>query len=345
MTTEEKEEMGIAWLYRLDSGNTHGWQFRIAEGTKDAHSKLFSDSGRHTDAALVDACKYRDTYLAAHPELLASSAPVWLRLPKHNRSGILGVNYSETTLPSGTRYTSWQMTCPRPEGGTPRTARYSVAKFGETQALMMAVEARRDATRDLLLATESKQVARAIQQLIGDYDDIVSELRKSVSSGNDSELLTIIREARLDATSKQAEIRVRLGQHRFRRLVMAHWSGRCAVTGASILLAASHIKPWRDSSDFDRINPYNGLALSALYDHAFDAGYITFTEDGRLLAAPAYQSELERVGISLSARISAITADHHPYLRHHRDVVFRGRPTPEACAVAPNQPIAVTTHP
>ncbi|MGH7951378.1 MAG: hypothetical protein ACREFE_05595, partial [Limisphaerales bacterium] len=146
MTSEEKEQLDIMWLYRLDHRNTHGWQFRIAEGTPEYHSKLFSDSGRHSDVSLEEARKYRNEYLAQHPHLRAVKTPVWLQLPKHNKSGILGVNYSERILPSGTLTGSWQMTCPRPEGGTPKTRRFSTRESGETKALMMAVQARREAT-------------------------------------------------------------------------------------------------------------------------------------------------------------------------------------------------------
>ena len=76
MSPDEKEQLDIAWLYRLDSRNTHGWQFRIAEGTPDAHSKLFSDSGRHSDDALEEARAYRNAYLDAHPSLRVAAVQV-----------------------------------------------------------------------------------------------------------------------------------------------------------------------------------------------------------------------------------------------------------------------------
>lgn len=323
MTSDEKEQLDIQWLYRCENL----WQFRIAERTPHYHTKSFSDSGRHSDASLADARAYRNAYLAAHPQLHALRTPVWLRLPKHNRTGILGVNYSTPTLPSGTVSPTWQMTCPRPGGGTPKTASFSVREHGEVPALIGAVTARRDATLEFIHAADSPELRRSLERLIGDYNDIIADLQQSLDSGTESEVLSIIHEARLDATSKQAEISVRLGQHRFRRLVLTRWDGRCAVTGASILITASHIKPWRDSSNFDRINPYNGLALSALYDRAFDAGYISFADDGSLLAASDYRIELERVGLNLSARISGISEDHHSYLQHHRERLFRIRPT------------------
>ena len=55
---------------------------------------------------------------------------------------------------------------------------------------------------------------------------------------------------------------------------MRLWGGRCAVTGLDLplLLRASHIKPWRDSDNRERLDPYNGLLLSPSYDAAFDWG-------------------------------------------------------------------------
>lgn len=322
MTSEEKEQLDIQWLYRGENL----WQFRIAERTPHYHTKSFSDSGRHSDVSLEEARTYRNAYLAAHPQLHAIRPPVWSRLPKHNRTGILGVNYSTPTLPSGTVSPTWQMTCPKVGGGTPKTASFSVREHGETCALLGAVTARRDATLELLNAANPSDATGPLKRLIGDYDDIIAELQESLATETESEVLTIVREARIDATSKQAEISVRLGQHRFRRLVLARWDGRCAVTDADILVDASHIKPWIDASHFDRINPDNGLPLAAHYHRAFDLGYITFADDGAILASPAYRDQLSRIGIDLSARLQGILVEHHPFLLHHRERVFRNRP-------------------
>ena len=74
----------------------------------------------------------------------------------------------------------------------------------------------------------------------------------------------------------------RKGQDYFRRMVLANYNSRCALTGIDIpqLLMASHIIPWRDKSHKkERLNPCNGICLSALYDKAFDKGFITFLPD------------------------------------------------------------------
>ncbi|MGD0348788.1 MAG: HNH endonuclease [Verrucomicrobiota bacterium] len=340
MTTWEKEQLDIQYLYRVENA----WQFRFGERTENYHTKSFADSGRHSDASLEEARKYRNDFFKAHPELLSGRPPFRIQLPRNNRTGILGVNYSETTLPSGTIARGWQMTCPRPGSVEPVTARFSVRKFGETQALMMAVQARRDATLEIIRAEESPVAAKPLQRLIDEYDDIIAELKDSLEKDDKSELLSIIQEARLDATSKQVQIQMRLGHHRFRRLVIGRWQGCCAVTGVDILVDAAHIKPWRIASNFDRINPYNGIALSSLYHRAFDLGYISFGDDGSILVSEKYRERLLRMGMNLSVKISGLTDDHQLYLDHHRKHLFQdhkkpvSRPPISAGAALPPSP-------
>lgn len=82
----------------------------------------------------------------------------------------------------------------------------------------------------------------------------------------------------LTATEREARVKVRISQVRFRRWVLASYGGRCCVTGLQEpqLLIASHIVPWSESPE-NRLNPRNGLCLSPLYDRAFDQGLITIT--------------------------------------------------------------------
>ncbi len=74
---------------------------------------------------------------------------------------------------------------------------------------------------------------------------------------------------------KVREVKTRVNQNVFRQIVMANYSGKCAITGIDIpdLLVASHIIPWAKRQE-ERLNPENGICLSALYDKAYDKGYI-----------------------------------------------------------------------
>lgn len=80
----------------------------------------------------------------------------------------------------------------------------------------------------------------------------------------------------------------RIGQDIFRDALMTYCGGCCPLTGISepALLRASHIVPWADCGDEQRLDVHNGLLLSALWDAAFDKGLVSFTDDGRPLVAP-----------------------------------------------------------
>ena len=45
------------------------------------------------------------------------------------------------------------------------------------------------------------------------------------------------------------------------------------------MLLAGHIKPWKDSSPGERLDPRNGLAACPSHDVAFDTGMLTVTAD------------------------------------------------------------------
>jgi putative restriction endonuclease len=86
-------------------------------------------------------------------------------------------------------------------------------------------------------------------------------------------------------TESTATVKVRRGQQFFRQAVLASYGIRCCISGITVprLLVASHIKPWRDCSDGERVNPRNGLCLSSLHDAAFDSFLITLDEGLRVV--------------------------------------------------------------
>jgi hypothetical protein len=131
----------------------------------------------------------------------------------------------------------------------------------------------------------------------------------------------------IDSTEAVATVKQRRGQDIFRKGLMDYWQGRCAITGLAVpeLLRASHAKPWKDSTDAERLDVHNGLLLAAHLDAAFDQGLITVDADGSVRCSPALDSQARGVlGLSeVGARISALAAGHAPYLAWHRDQVFR----------------------
>ncbi len=84
--------------------------------------------------------------------------------------------------------------------------------------------------------------------------------------------------------TRQVLTEQRIKQNFFRRAVMSSYHGRCCMSGLSEprLLIASHIVPW-SKDKLNRLNPSNGLCLSAIHDRAFDKGLITLTDDFKVV--------------------------------------------------------------
>lgn len=126
----------------------------------------------------------------------------------------------------------------------------------------------------------------------------------------------------VSATTRQQLVEARLGQGKFRKDMMRIWGGRCAVTGCGIgqTLVASHAIAWRDSTDPKvRLDPYNGLLLTASVDRLFDQGLISFAADGRLLRRPGLPTyELAILGLGPDAGLRMVDERHLPYLTAHR---------------------------
>lgn len=131
---------------------------------------------------------------------------------------------------------------------------------------------------------------------------------------------------KLDATEREATVKQRIGQDLFREGLLALWDRRCAITGLAVreLLRASHAKPWKDATDEERLDVYNGLLLAAHLDAAFDAGLISVGDGGEILSSPTLDdSARAMLGLSARLRIERLTNRHAPYLAWHRQYVFR----------------------
>ena len=74
---------------------------------------------------------------------------------------------------------------------------------------------------------------------------------------------------------------------------------KCRITGVEnpVHLIASHCKPWRDSTNEERLDGENGLLLTPSIDHLFDRGFIGFEDNGKLIISPvAHQPSLQAYG-------------------------------------------------
>ncbi len=89
-------------------------------------------------------------------------------------------------------------------------------------------------------------------------------------------------------------------------------------------LKASHIKPWRDATDVERLDGSNGLWLSPHVDHLFDEGYITFSSSQALVLVPEVRLKLlDAWGIDAGVRVGEFSREQNAFLEYHRMNVFK----------------------
>lgn len=127
-------------------------------------------------------------------------------------------------------------------------------------------------------------------------------------------------------TERKVLIAARRGQGQYRNRLLRLWAG-CAVTGCTRenLLRASHLMPWRDSSNVERLDQFNGLLLTPTLDLALDRRLISFDDQGKILISSEIRAdEAEALGLSGKMRLRFVRSQHKPYLAFHRNL-FRKR--------------------
>ncbi|MGK9185338.1 HNH endonuclease [Priestia filamentosa] len=127
-------------------------------------------------------------------------------------------------------------------------------------------------------------------------------------------------------SEKQYLSKVRTTQGKFRESLLKA-SPECKVCGMNIpeLLVASHIKPWKDCNDEERIDFYNGLLLCPTHNAAFDKGYISFNTIGKIVISN-YLSKQNKKLLGLDDNIQIQLEDrHHYYIDWHMKKVFKDK--------------------
>ncbi len=127
-------------------------------------------------------------------------------------------------------------------------------------------------------------------------------------------------------TTRIASVEQRKVQQQYRRQSLQLWNNRCAVLGIEQpkILIASHIKPWRVSNSFERIDAKNSLILSPVYDKLFDLGMITFnSSNGNIkLSTQLSANDFDRLGIDDTKKLISVPSGTERYLEYHDTYVF-----------------------
>jgi hypothetical protein len=159
-------------------------------------------------------------------------------------------------------------------------------------------------------------VAKALKKT-GWFKDVEREKPKpgSIESSDDAE------------GEREAIIKARIGQGRFRIDVIALW-GSCAVTGCSVskVLVASHIVPWAlCTNNKEKLDPFNGLLLTPNLDKLFDLFLIAFDDAGTILLSKELGAkQIAILGVNEKSKLRFVRPAMKPYLRRHREI-FRRR--------------------
>jgi putative restriction endonuclease len=127
-------------------------------------------------------------------------------------------------------------------------------------------------------------------------------------------------------TDREAIVRARVGQGLFKQRVLQIETS-CRITGVDNLshLVASHCKPWRDSTNEERLNGENGLLLTPSVDHLFDRGFIGFEDAGDLIISPvAHRPSLQKMGVETErlVNVGKFTEGQRRFLEYHRTGVL-----------------------
>jgi len=167
----------------------------------------------------------------------------------------------------------------------------------------------RDEARNLSLHNSTENFSNLVEE----------QVEQQISDG-------IQIDTQIPETTRIAIVRARIGQGIFREEV-SKIEKYCRITGVEDAdhLIASHIKPWKDSDNQERLSRFNGLMLTPSADHLFDKGFISFSDSGHLI----YAARVNRIALSKMKipeegfNVGRFTQDQIQFLRHHRDFVLK----------------------
>ena len=175
------------------------------------------------------------------------------------------------------------------------------------------------------------------------FDELLAGFGSSEADDLTAGLAELVREVP-DETEREVVAKARIGQGKFRADLVANWrKGEvCALTGLTVpeMLTASHIKPWRESSNEERLDPMNGLLLATHADKLFDRYLMSF-EESRAGFTSVLHPRVRTAVVSLGLRPGLVLDTSHlgfanegrfrrymeQHLSRHRALVNKDRPT------------------
>ena len=153
---------------------------------------------------------------------------------------------------------------------------------------------------------------------------INSDYHKRIADSIITEIKAVENDNTIKMTEKDSIVKSRIGQGIFRKGLIEYWHG-CAISQCPLtwMLIASHIKPWRDADNQERLDPYNGLLLLPNYDKLFDLGYISVNSKGKIMYSRLLDKfDRETIGLTNNLHLVKLEEQHLKYLKYHNDNCF-----------------------
>lgn len=184
----------------------------------------------------------------------------------------------------------------------------------------------------LLIATLSDPTlthlfnAHTANEMPAEYETAATVPLSSILEWEDQQQRVIESSTEVSETTRKALVYARKGQGLFKQRV-SEFEKACRITRVNnpAHLIASHIKPWRESNNDERLCAGNGLLLTPSIDHLFDRGFITFADNGEVVISPvADKISLERMGVNTAATlfVGNFNNDQKYFLNYHREEIF-----------------------
>ena len=122
-------------------------------------------------------------------------------------------------------------------------------------------------------------------------------------------------------TERSGLVTSRVGQGYYRQQIIEKWEGTCPVTNSNLLkiLISSHIVPWSESTNEERLDVENGILLSPTLDSLFDKNLISFEDTGEMILSKTLSlNDLKVLGVPNGVKIK-VTEGMKKYLKKHRE--------------------------
>lgn len=131
---------------------------------------------------------------------------------------------------------------------------------------------------------------------------------------------------KINLLEREIIIKSRIGQSNYRKSLMNRYKS-CLVCGISDkrFLIASHIKPWAESENNEKLDIDNGLLLCVHHDALFDKNLISFTDRGSIIISDEVSKHTQQLlNINENTKLKIeLNNKTKKYLKVHREKLLK----------------------